>query len=611
MRRISMKKRTSSKSIKLGLIILIGLIIYAYAFFITDVNFEAVRDETRLESLARILRALAHPNIIEYEQEVLDVEIPFYLPCPEDEMPAYEPDTSEPYLVLEKNCGEPYHILTIEGYNLIPNGTGPINFIAAPSGAKIGIDVEDLSTDSKGYFSGEIELPNRQPVEEAQVIRATVRRNVGLPHFSDMAKVTWDNILETIFLALLATTFGILIAIPVSFFAARNLMADVKSALASIALSVIGWLVGIALGGWAVRLIGSILSNTLENMFIVYAGVVALPLIIWFAIRWVFTKDEMDSSSLILKIARGFILLLAAVLGVIFLFFLSEFLTTIGNDIQKTITALPFVGHFIYQIGDIIQMFTPVIIALVGGGALGSFGGRIGQEFSDKNSVSLVKLVNGILAAVAGAMLFVLISAGIDWFYEIGLIETWYLPAGIGAMLGIALSMILSPKEPLALGSVIYFVTRTILNGTRSVEPLVMVIVFVVWVGIGPFAGALALGLHTVAALAKLFSEQVESIMPGPLEAIRATGANQLQTIVYAVIPQIIPPYISFTMYRWDINVRMSTIIGFAGGGGIGFLLQQNIRLLHYRDASAQMFAIAITVASMDYISSVIRERFV
>ena len=91
---------------------------------------------------------------------------------------------------------------------------------------------------------------------------------------------------------------------------------------------------------------------------------------------------------------------------------------------------------------------------------------------------------------------------------------------------------------------VIYSITRTILNGTRSVESLVMAIVFVIWVGIGPFAGSLALALHTVAALTKLYSEQVEAIQAGPIEAVQATGANQLQTIIYAVIPQIIPPYI-------------------------------------------------------------------
>jgi phosphonate transport system permease protein len=157
----------------------------------------------------------------------------------------------------------------------------------------------------------------------------------------------------------------------------------------------------------------------------------------------------------------------------------------------------------------------------------------------------------------------------------------------------------------------VYYATRTLFNGLRSIEPLIMVIVFAVWVGIGPFAGVLALSLHTTAALAKLFSEQVESILSGPLEAVRATGATKIQTVVYAVIPQIVPPYISFTMYRWDTNVRMSTIIGFAGGGGIGFLLQQNINLLNYRAASAQMLAIAIVVASMDYLSSQMRERVI
>jgi len=158
---------------------------------------------------------------------------------------------------------------------------------------------------------------------------------------------------------------------------------------------------------------------------------------------------------------------------------------------------------------------------------------------------------------------------------------------------------------------IVYFMSRTLFNTLRSIEPLVMVIVFVVWVGFGPFAGSLALSLHTAAALSKLYSEQVESVMSGPIEAVRATGATRMQTIIYGVVPQIVPPYLSFTMYRWDINVRMSTIIGFAGGGGIGFLLQQNINLLQYKDAAAQMLAIAIVVATMDWISARLRERLV
>ena len=126
---------------------------------------------------------------------------------------------------------------------------------------------------------------------------------------------------------------------------------------------------------------------------------------------------------------------------------------------------------------------------------------------------------------------------------------------------------------------------------------------------LGPFAGSLALALHTVAALAKLYSEQVESIMEGPIEAVKATGATRVQTIVYAVIPQIVPPYISFTLYRWDINVRMSTIIGFVGGGGIGMILSQWINLVQYRQAGTAVLAIAIVVAVLDYVSAQVREK--
>jgi len=157
----------------------------------------------------------------------------------------------------------------------------------------------------------------------------------------------------------------------------------------------------------------------------------------------------------------------------------------------------------------------------------------------------------------------------------------------------------------------IYFLTRTIMNIVRAIEPLIWALVAVVWVGLGPFAGIVALTFHSIAALGKLYSEAIENIDPGPIEAIQATGANKIQTIMYAVIPQMIPPFVSFSIYRWDINVRMSTIIGLVGGGGIGFLLVQYIRLLDYRSAGIAVWFIAITVAILDFVSSEIRQRFV
>jgi phosphonate ABC transporter permease subunit PhnE len=305
-------------------------------------------------------------------------------------------------------------------------------------------------------------------------------------------------------------------------------------------------------------------------------------------------------------------MILAGVLALVDLIFIESIFSIVGLAIIEPLKGFGFIGNFLYQIGEASYLIVPAAAALVSGAALGSVLGGLGQRISDKSPAAVVKVVNLIAAPLAVALLFVIVGAGINWMYQINNPnQTIYWPAGIGAAIGLILAIITKAKQALPTGLTIYFIIRTILNGTRSVESLVMAIVFVIWVGIGPFAGSLALALHTLAALAKLYSEQVESILPGPLEAVTATGANRLQTIVYAVVPQIVSPYISFTMYRWDINVRMSTIIGFVGGGGIGFLLQQNINLLDYRGASVQMLAIAIVVALMDYISSVVRERMV
>jgi phosphonate transport system permease protein len=159
------------------------------------------------------------------------------------------------------------------------------------------------------------------------------------------------------------------------------------------------------------------------------------------------------------------------------------------------------------------------------------------------------------------------------------------------------------------LGKAIYTVTRTFLNITRSFDSLVLATVFALWLSFGPFAGVLALTIATVASLGKLFSEAVENIDPGPSEAVHATGANSAQVILYAVVPQIIPDYISYIIYHWDINVRISTILGFVGGGGIGYYLSQRINLLEYRKAGTAIWAIVAIVWAMDFFSAEIRKK--
>jgi len=158
-------------------------------------------------------------------------------------------------------------------------------------------------------------------------------------------------------------------------------------------------------------------------------------------------------------------------------------------------------------------------------------------------------------------------------------------------------------------GTGVYTVTRSIFNLTRSYDPLVMATVFGFWLGFGPLPGVLALTVVTIASLGKMFSEAVESIDSGPIEALTATGSNRMQTIVYSVIPQIVPDFVSYIIYHWDINVRISTIIGFVGGGGIGFYLSERINGFHYNQAGTAIWAIVIVVWAMDFLSAEVRKR--
>ena len=197
-----------------------------------------------------------------------------------------------------------------------------------------------------------------------------------------------------------------------------------------------------------------------------------------------------------------------------------------------------------------------------------------------------------------------------------GIIQTLFLAlmaTTIGALLAIPVSFLAARNLMGARRSTlaIYVAARTVLNVVRSVEPMIIAIVAVVIVGLGPFAGVIAITMHTVAALGKLYSEVIEGIDPGPLEAIRAVGGTWAQIVRYAVIPQVVPAFASFTLFRWDINVRTSTIIGFVGGGGIGFFLYQWIIKGDFRAVSSSFIAIAVIVVVLDLVSARIRARLV
>ncbi len=152
---------------------------------------------------------------------------------------------------------------------------------------------------------------------------------------------------------------------------------------------------------------------------------------------------------------------------------------------------------------------------------------------------------------------------------------------------------------------------RRLMNSFRAIHEMAFALLFVVVVGLGPIAGVLALTVHNIGVVAKLFSEAVESIDPRPVEGIRATGASRLQEVIFGIIPQVTPLWSSFALYRFDTNVRAATVLGFAGAGGIGQSLYENIRGFQYAESACIILIIIVTVALVDIFSAFIRRTLV
>ena len=153
--------------------------------------------------------------------------------------------------------------------------------------------------------------------------------------------------------------------------------------------------------------------------------------------------------------------------------------------------------------------------------------------------------------------------------------------------------------------------TRRILDAMRAINEIVFALIFIVAVGLGPFAGVLALFLHTAGTLGKLFSEAVEAIEPGPVEGIRATGASKLQEVIYGIIPQVVPLWTSFTLYRFESNVRSASVLGIVGAGGIGVSLYQSFGSFEYQKVCAILIILVFATSLIDLVSARIRNLLV
>ena len=157
----------------------------------------------------------------------------------------------------------------------------------------------------------------------------------------------------------------------------------------------------------------------------------------------------------------------------------------------------------------------------------------------------------------------------------------------------------------------LFYGVRSLLNALRAIDTLVYALFFVAAVGLGPFPGVLAVVAYTTMILAKLYSEAIEAIDPGPVEAATAAGATRLQVLRFGVVPQLLPLFISFTLYRFETNIRAAAILGFVGAGGIGFYIQTYLRMLNYPAASTVLLILIALVMAVDFTSSRIRQRLI
>lgn len=535
----------------------ICLLIFALGYNITAIDLpKAIRE---YQDTAIILPRILWPwrQAFAYDQEVVEETQRIEAPCTDESVAplSNEPDPDNPWISATPTCGEigirsltgdftPGTLLTITGGNFTPGQTvnilwrNPIGNAFTPRG----VGPTDIIIDENGEFTTELNIPSVVIPEDtavgAQMNTLVVRQaeqEVFSGRLSEEMKLALIGMLETIMIGLMATFFGIILAFPVAFLAARNLMAPVTTPLNQL----VGNILGLGAGVWASVLITQRAAQAL-------GGIEQAPIQVFFIV----------AVSFIILGALGFQLggrLLAWVLD------------KLGPAISRVVSAILLAG-----------------IAALPGYYLGL----------------------GFSRGIRSIVLSVETAAVTESTYA-------YAGAGLLALAALVFGLLHRGQRGIPVGIVVYSITRTLMNVVRSIEPLIWAIVASIWVGLGPFAGTIALTLHSIAALGKLYSEAIESIDPGPLEALQSTGANRLQTIIYAVIPQILPPFISFTIYRWDINVRLSTIIGLVGGGGIGFILIQWIRLYQYESAGLAVWLIAITVATLDYVSSNIRERYV
>jgi phosphonate transport system permease protein len=693
--------------------VLPAIVIYVIAWQTTDVRLD--RLIARFSDARAVFTAISQPDLFTRDTVQQSGQVSFWVPC--SNPPQSLPAPSAPYLIsLDKSCGVAGDTVTLHGENFIPGEVGtlhmyavggtneaqifndnqPVQPVVGPDGKfnitfKITKFAEAEGVDLASPLEKSIEARFVQPV--GPIKPSDTFYDIILGRANEVGVFVPSKILETLALGILATIFSTILAMPLSFLAAHNIMSRVPGG------SIVYYTMRTFLN--FVRAVDPIIWGLIIISWIglgPFTGVVALTIHSTAALAKLFSEEieHIDLGPVEAVSATGANLLQVlryAVVPQIYPPFLAY--TLLRWDINmRSATIIGFVagggiGAFVVEMirqggyrqyaaalwvialvimlidyisgvwrQRILQGSPQKVIAATAGLETANAAREIERRNPDNvvpdgsaKSIeaapppfyrSLRSLV--IIAIVAAAFVYSWQLARIDLrkmfepsptfgkvvsdFINIDLSPEVLDPilkqmlvtifqALIATTLGGALAI---PFSFLAARNLrghgrgsrgVYFVTRSLLNILRSIETLLYVAIFVFWVGIGAFAGALALAVTTFALIGKLFSEAIENIDPGPLEAISATGANRLQVIVYGIVPQIVPPFVSYAIYQWDINVRISTVIGFTGGGGIGLLLNTYVGQLQYHKAGTIILFIVLVINAMDFASARIRERMV
>jgi phosphonate ABC transporter permease subunit PhnE len=602
------------------LFVVAAVLLFAYAFEVTEVNLAEPLRPQRQANLVSLIRELARPDFFDFDEETRSTNLSIRMPCPEL-IRGSQVTSEERVVLMAPNCATTTQdVLSLTGQGFPANVQGVVRWY--PAGATTTRTLTPFRADAEGNFTVNFTMPDIRETEEPQrieVIEVVGRRLEG---FSDTTVTTFERIIETILMALMASTVGTILAVPISFLAARNLMENVNLPLASITAALLvmpfAWWLGNGVSAGLVGLAGQIAG---QPMIGVGALVVAAALT-WPVLRMgspLFGEESPTRMNRLVSIGR---LLVVGLLAFFSFSMLAHLGIQAGLWLEPRLGFFGFLGNFVSVLSDLTRLLLPYLFGLAGALVAASLASKYAQEAVMRLGIGPARLFTFVMTVLGVSTFVFLLVYGLNWICFLDMCsrlpqdqstlwQTLAVPAGVVGLAAGLLSLLRIPKKPFPIGFIIYTITRSTLNLLRAIEPLIMGAVFVVWVGIGPFAGIMALILHSIADLGKLFSEQVENISDGPLEAITATGANRIQMIVFAVIPQITPHYIAFAFYRWDINVRMSTIIGFIGGGGIGLVLQRAANLTQYSQASVMIIAIAVVVIILDYLSSRLRSRII